>query len=226
MDVDFLHDIFGPSPRSIRRWYQLFITKGVVDEQEKKQTKSRWPEEVLQAVANYCKKHPTFYLEELQDFLIEKFDLKNVSLSTICRALNHDLKLSRKVLTKAASEAAPLEIRSYMAKLRAIYHYPAQLVFIDETSKDGRHEQLETTIHQTGARLLYLPPYAPQLNCGYLRTSSDGIRSSKRKDLLMHREKTNKVEIARGSSADGGKVLQDPSNLLSGGTTGLCDGKI
>ena len=109
MDVDFLHDIFGPSPRSIRRWYQLFITKGVVDEQEKKQTKSRWPEEVLQAVANYCKKHPTFYLEELQDFLMEKFDLKNISLATICRALNHDLKLSRKVLTKAASEAAPLK---------------------------------------------------------------------------------------------------------------------
>ena len=79
------------------------------------------------------------------------------------------------MLTKAASEAAPLEIRSYMAKLRAIYHYPAQLVFIDETSKDGRHEQLETAIHQTGARLLYLPPYAPQLNCGY---KVDGLEAN------------------------------------------------
>ena len=39
MDVEFLHDVFGPSPRSIRRWYQLFITKGVVDEQEKKTNK-------------------------------------------------------------------------------------------------------------------------------------------------------------------------------------------
>ena len=31
--------------------------------------------------------------------------------------------------------------------------------------------------------------------------------------------------MARGSSSGGGKVLQDSSNLLSGGTTGLCDGK-
>ena len=70
---------------------------------------------------------------------MEKFDLKNISLSTICRALNHDLKLTRKVLTKAASEATPLEIRLYEAKLRAIYHSPPQLVFIDKTSKDGCH---------------------------------------------------------------------------------------
>ena len=251
LDVTFLSELFGPKPRSIRRWYKLFVDKGIVNERaaSSRVRSARWPAEVLEHVGEYCKEHPTFYLEELKDFLEENFpDLPNVSLPTICRALNFDLQLTRKKLTKAAREAAPLEIRTYEAKLRSIYHYPGQLVFIDETSKDGRdayrryarskkgtkavvklpfsrgkrvsvfaalnvngfmawestrgtftrhkfHEafckhiipklnpwplpnsivimdnakihmyrQLETAIHQTGARLLFLPPYAPQLN--------------------------------------------------------------
>ena len=33
-----------------------------------------------------------------------------------------------------------------------------------DNAKIHMYEQLESAIHQTGARLLYLPPYAPQLN--------------------------------------------------------------
>ena len=40
-------------------------------------------------------------------------------------------------MTKAAQEAAPEEIEIYHKKLKQIYSYPEQLVFIDETSKDG-----------------------------------------------------------------------------------------
>ena len=87
LDVHFIHDIFGPTPRTFFQWYNLFKTKGAVDAQQEKQKSLRWPEEVLQAVANYCKNHPTFYLKELQDFLTKKFDLKNISLSTTYRAL-------------------------------------------------------------------------------------------------------------------------------------------
>jgi hypothetical protein len=54
-------------------------------------------------------------------------------------ALNFDLNLSRKVLTKSARECVPEEVSNYKAKLQAIYSFPAQLLFIDETSKDGRH---------------------------------------------------------------------------------------
>ena len=39
MDVEFLDDVFGPTPRTIRRWYKLFITKGMVDAQEKQTNK-------------------------------------------------------------------------------------------------------------------------------------------------------------------------------------------
>ena len=210
---------------------------------------SRWPQDVLIAVEKYCNDHPTFYIEELKDFLKTKFPtLTNISESTICRALNFDLQLTRKKLTKAACEAAPAEIRIYHAKLKAIYSFPEQLIFIDETSKDGRDafkryarskkgtkavvrlpfsrgkrvsvvaaldckgffawkctrgtftrnkfndafaetviphlnpwplprsivimdnakihmfKELEDSIHQAGARLIFLPPYSPELN--------------------------------------------------------------
>ena len=249
LDIPFLSDIFGPKPRSIRRWYSLFLARGVVDSSEPTKKTSRWPPEVCLAVEKYCKEHPTFYLDELKEFLETNFpEVTNRSVSTICRALNFDLKLTRKVLTKAAREALPAEIRNYQAKMKCIYSYPAQLVFIDETSKDGRHayrryarskqgtkahvklpfsrgkrvsilaalnvngfmcwettrdtftrasfhkafakkvvpklnpwplpnsivvmdnakihmyKELEEAVHQCGARLIFLPPYSPQLN--------------------------------------------------------------
>ena len=142
IDINFISEFFGPKRRTILRWYGLFKAHGVVDYQRPgfDHRKSRWPPHVLEHVSTYCKGHPTFYLEELQQFLASQFpDLKNISMSTICRALNHDLKLTRKILTKAAREAAPLEIRNYQKKLREIYSYPGQLVFLDKTSKDGRH---------------------------------------------------------------------------------------
>ena len=249
LDYQFLCDIFGPKVQTIARWYSWFLKTGEVVPTKVHKTKSRWPEHVLEHVKKYCDNHPTFYLEELQEFLETNFPtVGNISLPTICRALNFDLKLTRKKLTKNARQALPLEIRTYEAKLRAIYRFPAQLVFIDETSKDGRdayrryarskkgtkahvrlpfsrgnrvsilaalnvngfmcwettegtftrqrfhdafaqsvipklnpwplpnsivimdnakihmYKELEDAIHSTGARLLFLPPYCPQLN--------------------------------------------------------------
>ena len=140
LDVEFISDLFGPKPRTIRRWYSLFLTHGVVEVHHTPKTTARWPNDVLVAVTEYCREHPTFYLEELQNYLEVTFpDLTNTSLPTICRALNFDLQLTQKVISKAAREAVPTEICSnYQSKLRTIYHYPSQLVFIDETSKDGR----------------------------------------------------------------------------------------
>ena len=54
------------------------------------------------------------------------------------RILKEDLNLSRKTIEKRAMEAVPHEIDNYMKKMRAIYINPSRLVFIDETSKDGR----------------------------------------------------------------------------------------
>ncbi|KAF0703187.1 hypothetical protein AaE_015503 [Aphanomyces astaci] len=51
----------------------------------------------------------------------------------------HDLGLTRKVLEKRAREAADFELRDYYGRLQPYYSYPDQLVFVDETSKDGRN---------------------------------------------------------------------------------------
>ena len=99
---------------------------------------SRWPAEVVIDVQKYVKAHPTFYIEELQKHLRSEFPyLKNTSDSTICRALNFDLQLTRKKLTKATREAASEEVKNYFEKLKVIYSFPEQLIFIEETSKDG-----------------------------------------------------------------------------------------
>lgn len=161
LDVSFLSDVFGPKPRTIWRWYSLFTHHGVVEKEHHAVKTARWPVEVVAAVERYTKEHPTFYLEELKVFLERNFpNVRNVSVATICRALNFDLKLSRKVLTKAAREAVPAEIRNYEAKLRSIYHYPGQLVFIDETSKDGRHAYRRYARSKRGTKAVVKLPFA------------------------------------------------------------------
>ncbi len=218
--------------------------------QKKTRIKSaRWPSDVVQFVKEYVEGHPTFYIEELQSQIQAVYPmLPNTSMSTICRALRFDLGLSRKILTKAARESKPDEVKIYKEKLQPIYSYPEQMIFLDETSKDGRHayrryawskintkavvslpfsrgkrlsvlaamdnngfvdwattpdtfgrkefheafekhfikhlnpcpgprsivimdnawinmyRELQESIHQTGARLLFLPPYSPELN--------------------------------------------------------------
>jgi transposase len=249
VSMQYISDVLGPKPRSISRWYSQFKTSGTVGSIKSRHTSSRWPSEVMVAVQSYIDGHPTFYIEELQLYISTSFPtLKNTSTSTICRALKFDLGLSRKILTKNARESAPEEIQVFRQKLEAIYSYPEQMIFLDETSKDGRHAfrryawsktntkavvrlpfsrgkrvsilaamdhrgfigyettpdtftrekfhdafirkvlpflnpwplprsivvmdnarihmyaELEITIHQAGARLIFLPPYSPELN--------------------------------------------------------------
>ena len=107
VDASFLSVVFGPKVRTICRWYKMFSDTGVVQNSVGPNRTSRWPDEVVEEVKKYVHEHPTFYIEELQGFLKKKFPtLKNNSLPTICHALNFDMQMSRKVLTKAAREAA------------------------------------------------------------------------------------------------------------------------
>ncbi|KAF8925123.1 hypothetical protein BGZ58_001115, partial [Dissophora ornata] len=98
-----------------------------------------WPPEVLNSVKAYVKDHSCFYLEELQSFIQETHpSVANTSIPTICRALRHVLKLSRKKIEKRAREALLAELEDYNFSLRPFYNFPEQLVFVDETSKDSR----------------------------------------------------------------------------------------
>lgn len=131
--------VLGVSRRSISRWSALFQRQGNVIPSAGTQQKPRWPLVCLEYVNEYLRAHPCFYIEELQDAIKTKFPaLENVSTSTICRVLRFDLGLTRKVLTKRARESIPAEIELFYWKLVPFYGYPEQLVFVDETAKDGR----------------------------------------------------------------------------------------
>lgn len=133
--------VLGVSARSISRWWTLFQRKGNVlpSTSDATLTKTRWPAPCLAFVDDFIKSHPCFYIEELQDAVKTHFpSLPNVSASTVCRVLRFDLGLIRKVLTKRARESIPGEIELFYEKLVPFYSSPQQLVFVDETAKDGR----------------------------------------------------------------------------------------
>ena len=127
------------STSSIRRWFRLFKEMGRVDPAKTRKRQSRWPAEVLEFVKSYTISHPCFYLDELQQELKDNFpDLRNISVPTICRALKFDLNLSRKVIERRARECAQAEIDEFVARAGKFITNSDQLVFVDETSKDGR----------------------------------------------------------------------------------------
>lgn len=131
--------LLGVGKTSIKRWIALFERTGNVVNDAVRQRSARWPTEVYDYVHTFIVNSPCFYIEELQEELALRFpELTNISSATICRALRHDLKVSRKVLEKRARESVPEQLREFYQKLSRIYSYPEQLVFLDETSKDGR----------------------------------------------------------------------------------------
>lgn len=138
IDVAVVASVLGLSCRSLSRWYAQFQATGNVERQRSKT--SKWPPRVCEHVRAYIKHHPCFYFEELRDEIKRAFKDQNVNVldATICRALRFDLGLSRKILTKRAKESAHRERREYASRLLPFNIGPDQLVFIDETSKDGR----------------------------------------------------------------------------------------
>ncbi|RLO08582.1 hypothetical protein DYB28_000418 [Aphanomyces astaci] len=129
--------LLGIAERSVTRFNKMFSTTGHVYNTKRRDREKRWPPEVNSWVSEYAFAHPCFYIEEIEEALRLQFpSLNNISASTICRALMHDLGLTRK--EKHAREAAEFELRDYYRHLRPYYSYPDQLVFVDETSKDGR----------------------------------------------------------------------------------------
>lgn len=140
IDVTVVASVIELSCRSLSRWYTQFQATCNVERQRSRSKTSKWPPRVCEHVRAYIKYHPCFYFEKLRDEIKRAFKEQNVNVSdaTICRALQFDLGLSRKILTRRAKESVPRERREYASRLLHFYSGPDQLVFIDETSKDGR----------------------------------------------------------------------------------------
>ncbi|ETV64266.1 hypothetical protein H257_18822 [Aphanomyces astaci] len=138
IDIEVVRLVLGLSYRSVARFNAMFSRTGYVDGKARRATTLRWPDTVNAWVNDYAISHPCFYIEELQEAIQLQFpSLNNVSPSTICRALMHDLGLTRKVLERRAREAADFELQDYYVRLKCFYSRPDQLVFVDETSKDA-----------------------------------------------------------------------------------------
>ena len=111
--IESVSVIMGVSTRSVKRWIALFEQTGNVVKDLPRARSARWPEQVYQHIQSFIQENPCFYVEELQVEIMKQFpDLRNVSIPTICRALRHDLRLSRKFLEKRARE------REILADLR------------------------------------------------------------------------------------------------------------
>jgi hypothetical protein len=65
--------------------------------------------------------------------------VESFSERTICRALRHDLNLTRKDIQKISQENVIGETVAYLEMLRPFYMCPEQLVFVDETWKYSRN---------------------------------------------------------------------------------------
>lgn len=130
--------ILGVSGRAVRRWYDQFKSTGHVLPGSRA-PRPTFSSDVVEFVSVYVRGHPCFYVEELLVELKRQFpdQRKGLSTTSILRLLRFQLGLSRKVLERRAREAVPIEVATYMAKLRCFYTYPEQLLFLDETSKNG-----------------------------------------------------------------------------------------
>ncbi|OQR83844.1 hypothetical protein ACHHYP_14212 [Achlya hypogyna] len=138
-EIGLIAVVLGMAERSIRRWHEQFQSTGNVERPKPNKKGVAWEPRFFAFVEEYAKKHPCLYIEELQAALRAKFPtLSNLSTPTICRALRFNLTLSRKVLEKRARESSAREIMMYYKRLKPFYMSPSQLVFVDETSKDGR----------------------------------------------------------------------------------------
>ena len=193
IEAKFTSELFGPNPCSIQRWHNKFLKTGTVRDGARMARASRWPPHVLEDVDEHVKAHPTFHIEELQQHLKLQFpNLRNTSESTICRALNFDLQLTRKKLTKAAREAAPEEIRNYCEKLKPIHSFPQQLVFFDETSKDGCDAFRHCARSKRGTKAVVKLPFSHgnKFLCLQLWIAMVSCLGSARKGLLQGRSFT------------------------------------
>ena len=100
-------------------------------------------------------------MEELQCALYEKFPRQQkTSISTICRVLKFKLNLTRKVLEKRARESSDEELQMYYRRLAPFYDHPSQLVFVDETSKDGRDALRRYAWSKRGTKAIVNLPFS------------------------------------------------------------------
>ncbi|DAZ95784.1 TPA: LOW QUALITY PROTEIN: hypothetical protein N0F65_010286, partial [Lagenidium giganteum] len=120
--IEAVETVLGISIRSIERWYKLFKHNGKVLPRQQTTKSSRWPAEPVVVHA--------FTWRSCEKLSRGEFLRSAMSLCSRCVVCYG--------LISTSLENIPMEIQTYYAKLSPFYNGPDQLVFIDETAKDGR----------------------------------------------------------------------------------------
>jgi len=121
---------------TVQSWWKHFQRTGQPYESAKKREKTLGLLE-LDYIYRLILDNGTLYMDEIVDDLQSVYGV-TVSLSTLCRAMYHDLHLTRKKITKFNREKSILLQQQYWMELRVFDATPERLIFIDETSKDAR----------------------------------------------------------------------------------------
>ena len=96
--LEDVSELLGVSRSAIKSWKKQFETTGTVQPQRHRKQSERWPQEVYNYIKLYIQEHPCFIFDELILVLKECFPaVTTFTAPTLCRALNQDMNLSRKV---------------------------------------------------------------------------------------------------------------------------------
>lgn len=130
-------EIFGISKRSLQRWRRNLRVHGSVIP-PKSPFQGRPP--ILNALQMHdlveaISKSPELFLDEIQDWILISTDI-GLSRSTIHKIVR-DLGFTYKYLSKAALERDEELRREWMEEIQSEF-VAAQMVFVDESSKDDR----------------------------------------------------------------------------------------
>jgi transposase len=166
-DMEDVADILGVSSKSVKRWRDNMMDHGTLDRPHRRPPgpPRKLSSVILPQLLDLLREAPSLYLVEMSEWLAIIHDVK-VSVPTIHRILK-DVDFSWKVLTHHARQRDEVQ-RAAFRKSMEIFA-PQQLVFLDESSKDGRtfwrthgwsahgERPVEVAPHDRGERWSILP---------------------------------------------------------------------
>lgn len=135
-DLDEVVEVLGVSKRSIRRWAQNYKQAGRVDPSKIQRGRHRLlNSSIMQELQELIAEAPSLYLDEIREWLAI-FHNQPISMSALHYNLR-DLGLTYKVLKHAAAQRDEAMRNKWIDDVAANFT-PDQMVFTDESSKDGR----------------------------------------------------------------------------------------
>lgn len=157
-DIGDVVDALGMSQRSVERWQTNWELFGEATPKTTKRGRPRILDQVMLAnLRELIREHPDLYLDEIGQWLAIYEDVE-ISTSALHDSLE-DMGITHKLMKRIAPGRDDVE-RTYW--MNAVYErYSAeQLVFLDESSKDGRTLARHYGRAPTGERAVAVQPLA------------------------------------------------------------------